>query len=318
MDESIKNEAREKMEQMETGSYKPRVSAEQMLSHLEQMEAKGVDIKTLVSSQDLRRLAYGKITTKLYGFQEERDGKVYNEQGKFYLTGGEKPELKALTLYNKEQDRSQYKGHVFTAEEKNNIFQNGQAGTIIELDVNHGNKEGLEPKMEKCYVSYDRDINRFRAIPAEKVSANTFKKFFGHELSDDQAAQLKTGKPVMVELPDAKGNVRKTVLQFDAFEFGLKQYAAVYFAPRKFLGVELTDEQRKALGEGKSVQLNGLQKKDGTKFNARIKLNGEAKVAFEPSEKKEVKNAVAAVEKPKVEKPKLDKPKKKKASGQKL
>ncbi len=316
MDESIKNEAREKMGLMETGSYKPRVSTEQMLGYLEQMETKGVDVKTLISSQDLRRLAYGKTTSKLYGFQETREGKTFDEQGKFYLTGGEKPELKAITVYRKELDRSQYKGYVFTPEERNNIFQNGQTGTIIELDVNHG-KEGMEPKMEKCYVSYDRDLNRFKAVPAEKISDNTFKKFYGHELSDEQAAQLKTGKPVMVELPDAKGNAKKTVLQFDAFEFGLKQYPAVFFAPRKFLGVELTDEQRKALGEGKAVQLYDLQKKDGAKFNARIKLNGEAKVAFEPSEKKEVKNAVAAVEKPKVEKPKLDKPKKK-AAGPKL
>ena len=316
MEESIRNEAMEKLGQMETGSYKPRVNAEQMLSYLEELAAKGVDVKELVGSQDLRRLAYGKMTSKLYGFQQARDNKVYDEQGKFYLTGGDKPELKAITVYHKELDRSQFKGHVFTAEEKNNIFQNGQAGTVIELDVNHG-KEGVEPQMEKCYVSYDRDLNRFKAVPAEKISENTFKKFYGHELSDDQAAQLKTGKPVMAELPDAKGNVRKTVLQFDAFEFGLKQDPAVFFAPRKFLGVELTDEQRKALGNGEAVQLNDLQKKDGTKFNAKIKLDGEAKVAFEPGEKKAVKNAVDAVEKPKVEKPKLAKPKKK-ASGQKL
>lgn len=317
MDESIRKEATEKMGQLESGSYKPRVSTEQMLGFLEDMEAKGVDVKVLVSSQDLRRLAYGKMTNKMYGFQEARDNKVFDEQGKFYLTSGEKPELKAITLYTKEQDRSQYKGHAFTPEEKDNLFKNGQAGAVIELDVNHG-KEGMDPKMEKCYVSYDRDLNRFKAVPAEKISENTFKKFYGHELSDDQAAQLKTGKPVMVELPDAKGNVRKTVLQFDSFEFGLKQYPAVFFAPRKFLGVELTDEQRKALGEGKTVQLNDLAKKDGTKFNAKVKLNGEAKVAFEPGEKKVVKNAVAAVEKPKVDKPKLDKPKKKKAAGQKL
>lgn len=318
MEESLKNEARQKMDALENGSYKPRVSTEQMLSFLEDMGSKGVDVKELVNSQDLRRLAYGKMTSKLYGFQEARDNKVYDEQGKFFLTtGAEKTELKVITVYKKEQDRSQYKGYSFTPEEKDNLFKNGQAGAVIELDVNHG-KEGMEPKKEKCYVTYDRDLNRFKAVPAEKVSENTFKKFYGHELSDDQASQLKAGKPVMVDLPDAKGNIRKTVLQFDTFEFGLKQYPAVFFAPRKFMGVELTDEQRKALGEGKTIQLNDLTKKDGTKFNARVRLNGEAKMSFEPGEKKAVKNAVAAVEKPKEDKPKLDKPKKKKAAGQKI
>ena len=317
MDESIRNEAMEKLGQMETGSYKPRVNAEQMLSYLEEMAAKGVDVKELVGSQDLRRLAYGKMTSKLYGFQEARDNKVYDEQGKFYLTGGDKPELKAITVYHRELDRSQFKGHAFTPEEKDNIFKNGQAGAVIELDVNHG-KEGMEPKMEKCYVSYDRDLNRFRALPVEKISENMFKKYFGHELSDDQATQLKAGKPILVELPNAKGEIKKKVLQFDAWNFSLREDPAVFFAPRKFMGVELTDEQRKALGNGEAVQLTDLQKKDGTKFNAKVKLNGEAKVAFEPGEKKVVKNAVAAVEKPKVDKPKLDKPKKKKAAGQKL
>lgn len=310
MEETIKSQAREKMEQLETGSYKPRVSTEQMLAFLEDMAAKGVDVKELVGSKDLRQLAYGKMTSKMYAFQEARDNKVYEEQGKFYLTGGEKPELKVITRYNKELDRSQYKGYTFTPEERNNLFQNGQAGSIIELDVNHG-KEGMEPRMEKCYVSYDRDLNRFKAVPAEKISENTFKKFYGHELTDGQASQLKAGKPVMVELPDAKGNTRKTMLQFDTYEFGLKQYPLVFFAPRKFLGVELTDEQRSALGKGESVQLNDLQKKDGTKFSAKIKINAEGKVAFEPGEKKAEQKKVA-------EKPKLEKPKQKKTKSQKL
>lgn len=97
MEESLKNEARQKMDALENGSYKPRGSTEQMLSFLEDMGSKGVDVKELVNSQDLRRLAYGKMTSKLYGFQEVRDNKVYDEQGKFFLTtGAEKPELKVI------------------------------------------------------------------------------------------------------------------------------------------------------------------------------------------------------------------------------
>lgn len=316
MEETIKTEVKDQMGKLEAGSYKPRVSTEQMLDFVETLAAKNVNVQELVNSQDLRRLAYGKMTSKLYAFTEERNGKRYEEQGKFYVNGKEQAaEIKAVTRFNQEVDRSQYKGHTFTPEEKNNLFQNSQAGAVVEIDVNHG-KEGMEPKMEKCYVSFDRDLNRFKAVPAEKISGNTFKKFFGHEISDENAAALKEGKPVVVELPDKQGKQKKTVLQFDTYEFGLKQYPLKFFAPRKFLNVELTDAQREALGDGQAVELKGLQKKDGTTFDAKIKLGDNAKVEFEPREKQAEKKSVA--EKPKVAKVEKPKVKNKKSNGPKL
>lgn len=284
LQESLQEEIKRQMTFMETSSFKPRVNAEQMLDFLSRAQnEQRLNVAALVASNDFNRLAYGRLTEKLYGYTEKADdGKEYVREGKFYLAGqGEETRLEVIPRYTLEQDRSQYKGHAFSYEERGNLFANGQAGAIIPIDLNYG-KEGTEPNVVGCYVSFDRDLNRFRHLPAEKVPERAFDHFFGKKLDEEQVKTLREGKPLLISETGKDGKEHRVVIQFDAFEFGLKKCPALFFAPKKFLGVELSDDQRRNLAEGKDVELEGMKKKDGTTFSALIRMGEKANITFAP------------------------------------
>lgn len=288
----LQKEIREKMAAMEASASKPRVTADQMVAFLSKMEVENkMDIKELVEGGDLRRLAYGRLTNKMYDYtvKSENGEQEFSHTGKLYISGKDgDAKIGVLSRFDKEVDQTQYMGHVFTPEERSNLFMNGQAGNVIEIDRNHG-KEGVEPQLEKCFVTYDRELNRFKAVAVDKISDKAFSQIYGQKLSEEQQAILKEGKPVLYTAKGNDGQDRNVVLQFDAFEFGLKQWPAIFAAPRQFLGAKLDESQRKALAEGQDVELHDMKKKDGTTFNAKVKLNDKAKVVFVAAAKQEQK-----------------------------
>ncbi|MDE5703220.1 MAG: DUF3945 domain-containing protein [Bacteroidales bacterium] len=105
--------------------------------------------------------------------------------------------------------------------------------------------------MEKCFVTYDRELNRFKAVAVDKISDKAFSQIYGQKLSEEQQAILKEGKPVLYTAKGNDGQDRNVVLQFDAFEFGLKQWPAIFAAPRQFLGLNWMRVSARLLPRGR-------------------------------------------------------------------
>lgn len=312
MENSLQKEIMDKMQVLEASSFKPRMTADQMVSALSKLESEfGVDLKPLVEGPDLKRIAYGKMSDAMYDFKEKVEDNTYIHQGKLYIIGqGDDLQVKVLPKYNQKVEMTQFMGHEFTPAERDNLYINGQAGAVIELDRNFGREGG--PKMERCFVSFDKDLNRFRAVAVDKVSDKVFSHFFGKPLDQEQSAILKEGKPLMMTTEGVDGKARNIVIQFDAYEFGLRQTPALFFAPRKFLGVELSQEQRQALSSGQDVHIAGMKKKDGSTFNADVHMNRQAKIEFS------IKKKQAETVKSEQEQPKKEQPKKRKAAKLKM
>lgn len=313
MQENLKKEIEEKMAALQASApnHKFRGDAAQMTAFLENLEARGVNVEELVHSTDFRRLANGQLTDNLYEIKEQKGEKTYTNKAKFYISqNGELNHITRFEPRNGEKvDRSQFRGHVFTPEERANLFANGNAGALIEMDTNFG-KEGQTPNVVPCYVSFDHKLNMFKAIDASKVNDRTFAKHFGQELSEQQAADLKAGKPVLLNITGKDGAERRVAVQFDTFEFGLKEVPAMFFAQKNFMGAEVSDEQRKALGNGQEVKLEGLTKINkttgqATVFPATVRLNENGRMEFVSTKKPKQEQAQKPVKK--ISKPKTKK-----------
>lgn len=295
MQENLKKEIEEKMAAMQAAAptHNFRGDAAQMTSYLENLEARGVDVEALVHSTDFRRLANGQLTENLYDVVEQKGENTYNNKAKFYISkDGNLSHITRFEPRNGEKvDRSQFRGHVFTPEERANLYANGNAGTLIEMDTNFG-KEGMAPNVVPCFVSFDHKLNRFKCIEAAKISDKVFEKLYGQPLNEKQVADLKAGKPVLATTTARDGSERKVMLQFNAYELGLQTVPAMFFAQEKFMGAELTREQREALGAGKEVKLEGLTRTDkktgqSTVFSATVRLNENGRMEFVPKERQE-------------------------------
>lgn len=103
----LQKEIREKMAAMEASASKPRVTADQMVSFLSKMEVENkMDIKELVEGGDLRRLAYGRLTNKMYDYtvKSENGEQEFSHTGKLYISGKDgDAKIGVLSRFDKEE-----------------------------------------------------------------------------------------------------------------------------------------------------------------------------------------------------------------------
>ncbi|GAB6119029.1 DUF3945 domain-containing protein [Dysgonomonas termitidis] len=147
-----------------------------------------------------------------------------------------------------------YFGHVFTEEDKNNLRETGHLGRVVDL---YDRNNQLHPS----FISIDPLTKEISSVRAKGVfipdDANNVK------LMDHEKEDLRNGKEIFVE-----GMVSKAGKEFDAylrvdanerrvtyrFEEGLSNI-------KKIGGVELNDQQKTDLKEGKTILVEGMVNK---------------------------------------------------------
>ena len=176
-----------------------------------------------------------------------------------------------------------YMGYKFSPEEKEQLLATGNLGKTIEVTPKSG-----EPFA--AYVSIDPQTNEIIALRADRVSIP--QEIKGVTLSDQQYNELVEGKAVKVEGMTAKsGKSFDATLQVNAekkgIEFifgenkGLKERQKQQQdrqqgkAPRKLCGLELSEKQREALDNGRTLYLKNMIDKEGQPFNAYVRMDKE-------------------------------------------
>jgi len=113
----------------------------------------------------------------------------------------------------------------------------------------------------------------------------------GLELSQEVRQQLKNGESVLLHDLTSKntGNKFSATVSLNEGHLDLKM---VSDAPKKLLGVDLSEEQRNKLRLGESVYVKDMTSKTGKNFDANITLNPEQGIVFDfknGSTKQEIK-----------------------------
>lgn len=182
-----------------------------------------------------------------------------------------------------------FHGATLTEEDKKNLLETSNAGRIIELTGDKGEKI-------PSFVSLDKVTNRLEAIPVANV---TFKDTLKEaSLSPEQLQSLYEGKKTLVEgMTSKNGKPFDGYVQFNAAKGSLdfsydgldrnkyrqenqqsqnQEPQQKVRIPTKLLGKDLDEKQQAALGEGKAIYVQGMMK-DGQDqpFNAYVKVNNE-------------------------------------------
>lgn len=186
-----------------------------------------------------------------------------------------------------------FHGATLTDEDKKNLLETSNAGRIIELTGEGGEKI-------PSFVSLDKLTNRLEAIPVGNVIfKDTLKEA---PLSQEQLQSLYEGKKTLVE-----GMISKNSKPFDGYVQFNAAKGSLDFSydgldrnkyrqdnkqeqqqsqkqesqpkvriPKNLLGVDLDEKQQNSLREGKAVYVQGMMK-DGQDqpFNAFVKVNDE-------------------------------------------
>lgn len=175
-----------------------------------------------------------------------------------------------------------YMGHKFTEEEKGQLLGSGNLGKTIELKPKNG-----EPF--SAYISIDPQTNEVIALRADRVVVP--KEIKGVVLSDVQYKDLVEGKAVKVEgMTSKNGKTFDATLQINADKKGIefifdngrslreRQQQSQdnnRGVPKKICGLELSEKQREALSEGRTLYLKNMTDKEGNAFNAYVKMDKE-------------------------------------------
>lgn len=176
-----------------------------------------------------------------------------------------------------------YMGYKFSPEEKEQLLATGNLGKTIEVTPKSG-----EPFA--AYVSIDPQTNEIIALRADRVSIP--QEIKGITLSDLQYKDLVEGKAVKVEGMTAKsGKSFDATLQVNAEKKGIefifgenkslkerqeqRQDRLQSKAPRKLCGLELSEKQREALDNGRTLYLKNMIDKEGKPFNAYVRMDKE-------------------------------------------
>ena len=176
-----------------------------------------------------------------------------------------------------------YMGYKFSPEEKEQLLATGNLGKTIEVTPKSG-----EPFA--AYVSIDPQTNEIIALRADRVSIP--QEIKGVTLSDQQYKDLVEGKAVKVEGMTAKsGKSFDATLQVNAEKKGIefifgenkslkerqeqRQDRQQDKAPRKLCGLELSEKQREALDNGRTLYLKNMIDKEGQPFNAYVRMDKE-------------------------------------------
>jgi hypothetical protein len=181
-----------------------------------------------------------------------------------------------------------FHGATLTEEDKKSLLETSNAGRIIELTGENGEKI-------PSFVSLDRITNRLEAVSVAHVAfKDTLKEA---PLSEAQLQSLYEGKKTLVEgMTSKNGKPFEGYVQFNAAKGSLdfsydgldrnkyrqeqqsqnQESRQRVRIPKNLLGVALDEKQQSSLREGKAVYIQGMAK-DGQDqpFNAYVRVNAE-------------------------------------------
>lgn len=160
-----------------------------------------------------------------------------------------------------------YFGHVFSEEDKKNLKETGNMGRVVELKTRTG-------EYAPSFVSLDKLTNEIVAMKVENAYIpNEIKNV---KLTEQEKNDLKEGKSIYLEgMTAASGNEFNAHVQFNADRRGIEfQFETDKLFNRQTLGgVELSPKQVEDLNNGKAIFVEDMERKDGEKFSAFVKLD---------------------------------------------
>ncbi|MDI9604885.1 MAG: DUF3945 domain-containing protein [Bacteroidota bacterium] len=271
-----------------------------------QLEALGVSREQLEKSGELKNmLEYRKTSTLIPISIQVGETTVYTEARLAFRESPEGDVNLAVHAIRKEPSLDYpFMGHRFSDEDKANLNMTGNLGRVVELESASGNKFN-------AYVSIDALTNELVATRSDRV--NIPSEILGVKLSEQQQKELSEGKAVYVEnMLSKSGKEFSAALQVNADKRGLdfRFDDSPSFAerqsqtrsderriPKEIRGLSLTDNQHKALTEGRTLYLKNMTDKQGQPFNAYVKYSDdENRLRFykwNPDKSKEQTVAVA-------------------------
>ena len=271
-----------------------------------QLEELGVNREQLENSGELKNmLEYRKTSTLIPISIQAGDTKIYTEARLAFRESPEGEINLAVHAIRKEPTLDYpFMGHRFSEEDKQNLLAYGNLGRIVELGPTPGNKFN-------AYVSVDALTNELVATRSDRV--NVPREILGVQLSEQQRADLTEGKAVYVEnMQSRNGKEFSATLQVNAekrgFDFRFddtpkfserqtQSQNAERRISKEICGLQLTDNQHKALTQGRTLYLKNLTDKQGQSFNAYVKYSDdENRLRFykwNPDKSKEKTVAVA-------------------------
>ncbi len=247
--ENVQNAQEESPKQGRRG-YQP--IDESKINWQELEEKWGVKYDDLKQSGDLAKmLNYGKsdlikVTPNFGGEQFELEARLsfrQNEDGSVGLVPH---------FIRKEQKLDEYKGHKFSAEEKQNLRETGNLGRIVDLV----DKETGE--ITPSYISIDRKTNEIVDVPASKIRIPD--RIGKTEITPQEKDMLRAGLPVRDKLMTRNnGNQFVITLQVSADQKGIEFVPGTSKSPRTAQKQENGQQQGEKQGE---QQENGKQRRN--------------------------------------------------------
>lgn len=176
-----------------------------------------------------------------------------------------------------------YFGIKFTDTDKQNLLSTGNLGKIVNAEFKQGEHTPV-------YLSIDKLTNELIALRTDKLKLPETIK--GVTLSEIQKRELYEGKAIFVEGMIAKNgkefsahiqvNAEKRGIDFDFRQTSInheissmqkKQEPGEIRIPNTLLGIELSEDQKVNLQEGKTTYISGMKDSQGQEFNAYVKAN---------------------------------------------
>ncbi|WP_462136040.1 DUF3945 domain-containing protein [Porphyromonas uenonis] len=170
----------------------------------------------------------------------------------------------------------------FTDQDKESLLETGHLGRVAQL-------KGADGREFSAYISVDEDTNTLVYVPTARVYIP--QTISGVDLSPDQRATLRAGKPLAFSGVSAKGKEYTATIQVDAckramsFTFPtneMKQVLGTRRAdgvPTMISGQVLTKEAQNKLAKGETLYLEGLK-------NSRTKKSFNSYVSYDASTQK--------------------------------
>ncbi len=160
-----------------------------------------------------------------------------------------------------------YFGHIFSEEDKKNLRETGNMGRVVELKMRSG-------EFAPSFVSLDKLTNEIVAMKVENAFIpNEIKNV---KLTEQEKNDLKEGKAIYLEgMTAASGNEFNAHVQFNADRRGIEYLfdSEKIFNRQSLGGVELSPKQVEDLNSGKAIFVEDMERKDGEKFSAFVKLD---------------------------------------------
>jgi hypothetical protein len=190
----------------------------------------------------------------------------------------------AINALRKEPELERpYFGIQFSLEDKRNLVETGNLGRIANAEFKPG-------ETTLVLISIDSQTNELVSVRADKLKVPDFIKDV--QLNEQQKKELSEGKAVWIDgMTSKKGSEFSAYFQYNAdkkgFEFRFdndrqsqnqeqkQQNTHQIDVPKTFRKVELSQDQRDSLSEGKTVHISGLEDKKGQKYSGYITLNKE-------------------------------------------